>query len=187
MEEQTTDMGWQQDRVEQASCEETFHVRVENTSFPHVEDQDEPLLQDKTTDTGWEQDGEEQTSCKETFHVKVDNTDLQKHAAQKISLDFHIASRHSGANPHMCGKCGYSTHLKSNLNNHMRTHMGVKPYKCDQCDFSSAHKSQKCHLDQHLAKHMGEKPYMCGECGYRTAWKSNLSRHMHRNAICTNI
>ncbi|CAH1272701.1 Hypp4918 [Branchiostoma lanceolatum] len=94
-EAQTTDMGRQQDREEQASCKETFHVKVEKTdSWSHVDpgciSSMEELYQEhpenrtssneaQTTGMGRQQDREEQTSCQKMFQVKVEKTDSSSH------------------------------------------------------------------------------------------------------------
>ena len=68
-----------------------------------------------------------------------------------------------GSKPYKCSQCGYSSSLKSNLNQHMTcVHASVKPFKCTLCDYAAAIKSN---LNQHIqCVHVKTKPYKCTQC-----------------------
>ena len=57
-----------------------------------------------------------------------------------------------------CYQCGYSTSLKSNLNQHITcVHATVKPFKCSLCSYAAAIKSN---LNQHVqCVHVKTKPF----------------------------
>ncbi|XP_066970950.1 longitudinals lacking protein, isoforms H/M/V-like isoform X40 [Macrobrachium rosenbergii] len=76
---------------------------------------------------------------------------------------------------HQCPYCPYFSVMKTNLNNHIRTHTGEKPYLCPYCPSSF---SQKGSLQNHIRTHTGEKPFACSFCPYRSAQKSTLNSHM---------
>ena len=76
---------------------------------------------------------------------------------------------------HRCPYCPYVTMMKTNLNNHVRTHTGEKPYPCPYCSMSF---SQKGSLQTHIRTHTGEKPFACTFCSYRSAQKSTLNNHV---------
>ena len=50
--------------------------------------------------------------------------------------------------PYKCYQCGYSSSLKSNLNQHITcVHASAKPFKCSLCNYAAAIKSN---LNQHI-------------------------------------
>ncbi|XP_063609183.1 zinc finger protein Xfin-like [Penaeus indicus] len=58
---------------------------------------------------------------------------------------------------HRCPYCSYASAMKTNLNNHVRTHTGEKPFLCPHCPLRF---SQKGSLQTHIRIHTGEKPYV---------------------------
>lgn len=75
---------------------------------------------------------------------------------------------------HQCPYCSYASAMKTNLNNHVRTHTGEKPFLCPHCPLRF---SQKGSLQTHIRIHTGEKPYVCAFCSYRAAQKSTMNSH----------
>ncbi|KAK7076010.1 hypothetical protein SK128_024993, partial [Halocaridina rubra] len=75
----------------------------------------------------------------------------------------------------MCPFCSYSSSIKTNLDNHIRTHTGEKPFACPRCPYRSA---QRYDVKKHYRIHTREKPFACPHCPHRTSQKSNLVAHV---------
>ncbi|XP_037798652.1 myoneurin-like isoform X13 [Penaeus monodon] len=109
------------------------------------------------------------------------------HAQPRVSLDSGGQSAQGRGRPtrpvqdhfnpsklHRCPYCSYASAMKTNLNNHVRTHTGEKPFFCPHCPLRF---SQKGSLQTHIRIHTGEKPYVCAFCSYRAAQKSTMNSH----------
>lgn len=85
---------------------------------------------------------------------------------------------------HRCFHCGYCTHKKFNLDNHLRIHTGEKPFACSHCQYRAATKET---LRRHILIHTGEKPYACKVCPYRCTQSGSLKNHMltHHSRLAT--
>lgn len=85
-----------------------------------------------------------------------------------------VQNHFSPSKLHRCPYCSYASAMKTNLNNHIRTHTGEKPFLCPHCPLRF---SQKGSLQTHIRIHTGEKPYVCAFCSYRAAQKSTMNSH----------
>ncbi|KAK8375698.1 hypothetical protein O3P69_008461 [Scylla paramamosain] len=81
----------------------------------------------------------------------------------------------SGKGLHHCIYCPYSTSVKTNIVNHMRTHTGEKPFVCQMCPYRS---NQRTNLKTHMRTHTSEKSYMCPHCSVSCTNKTNLVTHI---------
>ncbi|XP_023321211.1 zinc finger protein 431 isoform X2 [Eurytemora carolleeae] len=118
------------------------------------------------------------------------------------NFNSHLLGMHDKSEQYSCDQCGYETHAKQRMNQHMKRHEGnlllcdqcpyigkVKfdlykhkqkvhegiSFPCGLCDYSSYNKG---HLRTHKeAVHMGIK-YQCDICDFRGSTKGNLKTHM---------
>nr|XP_027228094.1 zinc finger protein 568-like [Penaeus vannamei] len=68
-----------------------------------------------------------------------------------------VQNHFSPSKLHRCPYCSYASAMKTNLNNHIRTHTGEKPFLCPHCPLRF---SQKGSLQTHIRIHTGEKPFV---------------------------
>lgn len=94
----------------------------------------------------------------------------------------------SGKGLHHCTYCPYSTSVKTNIVNHMRTHTGEKPFVCQMCPYRS---NQRTNLKTHMRTHTtSEKSYMCPHCSFSYKNKANLVTHIwtcHQTILWTSL
>ena len=57
----------------------------------------------------------------------------------------------------------HSTHTRSSMARHQRSHSNLKPYKCDVCHQEYADRKR---LRDHMLKHQGVNPFSCQICDY---------------------
>ena len=71
---------------------------------------------------------------------------------QLLYPQHHPARAHPPSSPraHMCPFCPYSSRLRINLENHVRTHTGEKPFLCPNCGLGF---SQRSNLKRHRKLH----------------------------------
>ncbi|XP_078606473.1 uncharacterized protein LOC144879107 [Branchiostoma floridae x Branchiostoma japonicum] len=128
-EDQTTDMGRQQDNEKKSPCEETNSLGSTQSGINRTESRE-----DQTTDTGRQQDKERKSPCEETCSVgptEFENrTDSRENHTTDTGKQQDMDSNSKGATKceHVCRECGYRTSRLANLSVHMKKHAGKNPY-----------------------------------------------------------
>ena len=107
----------------------------------------------------------------------------------KGTLKRHQCHQHADTCPYVCGVCGKSFALQTDLR-HKARESGKLKYKCDICGFKAESKGA---LVDHLTMHVDDeesKRYQCLICSKRFRFHSNLCRHSKKHSTelysCTN-
>ncbi len=58
-------------------------------------------------------------------------------AFSRQALYYHMRKVHTKIRQHQCPHCSYFSSIKSDIDDHMRTHTGEKPFKCPSCSYAA--------------------------------------------------
>uniref|UniRef100_S4RG49 C2H2-type domain-containing protein n=1 Tax=Petromyzon marinus TaxID=7757 RepID=S4RG49_PETMA len=95
------------------------------------------------------------------------------------NLQMHLAM-HTGERPHACAECREAFACAELLERHRRLHATwAKSYMCSECGKAFRQFSDLSSLQQHRRIHTGERPHRCSECGRAFKQSGSLQRHQH--------
>ncbi|KAI8621043.1 hypothetical protein BC830DRAFT_1053698, partial [Chytriomyces sp. MP71] len=72
--------------------------------------------------------------------------------------------------------CGYTTHRKSNMRQHLPTHnpQHERPFVCDECDKAFRRRKD---LERHSSVHISQPQFECDVCGRAYKRRDGMLRH----------
>lgn len=81
----------------------------------------------------------------------------------------------SGKSRFSCPLCPYTSHNRTHVTYHIRTHTKERPFRCNVCSRTFSHKH---HLDRHAAIHIGQRGHKCKVCPAKP-FKSGAELALH--------
>ena len=108
-------------------------------------------------------------------NIICQSVDCDFKANTKSAMNDHKQRVHDKENIITCELCGYLTHCKMYLRNHMKIKHEDHIYKCDSCEKQfRAYGARRAHME---SAHLGIK-YTCQVCGYVAQRKDVLKEHI---------
>jgi hypothetical protein len=117
------------------------------------------------------------TSCKHNFKCQETNKTETANNSQELS-EFHVVKIENNKKKYMCNLCGFSTHIKTHYNTHLKT----KKHSNKENETKEAWKYT---IEQNEVKEK-TKYYFCNYCNKRFSTRSSKSRHQSKYCKISN-